>query len=162
MRVLSDLSEQVVDAVIDPEGSWRSDAFSDALRRYEDAGAPAGGSWRDALAKRSPLAAGVLRRLTRDLLHGVRVPHEPDPPAGAGAHDVAMPENVRPIERGDLRDLPALEQAGDGTWRPSGSGVASSEELDAKTLRRSVDRARSRYPEVGGDSHTVLPPPPRR
>lgn len=161
MRVLSDLSGQVVDAVIDPQSGSRSDPFSDALRRYEDTGAPAGGSWRDALTKRTPLAAGVLRRLTRDLLHGVRAPHEPDAPADESERDAAMPENVRPIERSALRDLPALEQTADGSWRPSGSGVAADEEVDTKTLQRSVERARSRYPEVTRTDRGTLPPAPR-
>ncbi len=97
----------------------------------------------------------MLRHLTRDLLRGVSaLGHAPA--AATEAPPEAPPSNVHPI--GEPRDVPALELANDGTWRPSGSSLTSEEEIDAGTLRRNVSSARSRYPQVARTERIVLPP----
>jgi hypothetical protein len=156
VRVLSDLSGRVVGAMIDDaENGSEGDAFVDALRRYREDGAPAIGLWRGVAARMASegRAAQVLRHLTRDLLKGVSFvirDEEPSPePPGP------TPANVRPIEA--PRDVPALELASDGTWKPSASALSSHEEVDAAALRRSVPSVRSRYPEVAREARIVLP-----
>src|SRR6266508_6022234 len=122
VRVLSDLSGHVVDALLDDadDGSER-DAFSDALRAYRSEGAPElAAPWRLPTFLGGARVAAVLRRLTRDLLHDASMPPAETPPAELAAE--TPPPNVRPIA--DARDIPALELASDGTWRPSGSALA--------------------------------------
>lgn len=161
VRVLSDLSGLVVGALIDDvENGTESDAFADALRRYREEGAPAfTSSWRSAIpsAHAEGRAAAVLRHLTRDLLKGVSALGHGAVAATEAATE-APPPNVRPI--GEARDVPALELASDGTWKPSGSSLAAQEEIDASALRRSVPSARSRYPQVARGDRIVLPPAP--
>lgn len=159
VRVLSDLSGHVVGALIDEDadGGPDTDAFTQALRRYREEGAPPFAlSWRAARAPRSGAReSDVLRRLARDLLKGISLPHEP------GATDERAepaPANVRAIT--EAREVPALELASDGTWRPSGSAVSPEEEIDASTLRRSVPSARSRYPHIVPGDRVILPPAP--
>lgn len=166
VRVLSDLSGSVVGALLDDEETrGPDDAFSTALRRYREEGAPElGGAWR----RTAPLGAGgdreaeILRHLTRDLLEGVStsrseaVEAEPSAPAAE-----APPPNVRQIT--DAREIPALELASDGTWKPSGSSVSSQDELDAGARRRAnVPALVSRYPTLRRDRSGgfVLPPAP--
>ncbi|MBI2325156.1 MAG: hypothetical protein HYY42_04525 [Chloroflexi bacterium] len=161
VRVLADLSGLVVGALIDDaENGTEGDAFADALRRYREEGArDLSASWRGAIpsARSESHAAEVLRHLTRDLLRGVSAEHRGDT-ATTDAATEAPPPNVRSI--GEAREVPALELASDGTWKPSGSTLASQEEGDASTLRRNVPSARSRYPEVARADRIVLPPPP--
>ncbi len=157
VRVLSDLSGHVVDALLDDadDGSER-DAFSDALRAYRSEGAPElAAPWRLPTFLGGARVAAVLRRLTRDLLHDASMPPAETAPAELAAE--TPPPNVRPIA--DARDIPALELASDGTWRPSGSALASEEAVDTGVLRRSVPTARSRYPQVAREG-LDLPPAP--
>ncbi len=162
VRVLSDLSGLVVGALIDDvENGTEGDAFADALRRYREEGAPElSVSWRNVVpsARAEDRAAAVLRHLTRDLLTDVSMTHDPGDAAAMDAATEAPPPNVRPI--GEARDVPALELASDGTWKPSGSSLAAQEEIDASALRRSVPSARSRYPQVARADRIVLPPAP--
>jgi hypothetical protein len=162
VRVLSDLSGLVVGALIDDvENGMEGDAFADALRRYREEGAPElSASWRSAIpsAHAEGRAAEVLRHLTRDLLKDVSMTHVRGDTADTDAATEAPPPNVRPI--GEARDVPALELASDGTWKPSGSSLAAQEELDASALRRSVPSARSRYPQIARADRIVLPPAP--
>jgi hypothetical protein len=161
VRVLSDLSGRVVGAMIDDSaGGSEGDAFMDALRRYREDGAPAIGLWRGVAAgiATEGRAAQVLRHLTRDLLKGVSVVIRDDEPETEPSEPA--PVNVRPIDA--PRDVPALEQGSDGTWKPSGAALASQQEVDANTLRRSVPSVRSRYPQVAVADRVVLPPAPKR
>lgn len=164
VRVLSDLSGLVVGAVIDDvEDASDADAFTDALRRYHEDGAPTvPTSWRSApSAVSGARAAQVLRHLTRDLLKGVSTADREEI-ATSDVPGEAPPANVRPIEAAAARDVPALELASDGTWKPSGSYLSSKEEIDANTLRRNVPSARSRYPRIARGDPSVLPPAPKR
>lgn len=165
VRVLSDLSGLVVGALVDdPDARKEGDAFSDALRRYREEGAPDIGSWRSVTTGLATevRTAQVLRHLTRDLLKGLSIA------AGLASADTdtevaaeSPPQNVRPITA-EARDVPALELASDGTWKPSGSSLAAQDEVDARTLRRNVPSARSRYPQLARDERMVLPPAPPR
>lgn len=162
VRVLSDLSGLVVSALLDDaDHGPEDDAFTDALRRYREEGAPdVGASWRTAISP-DPIgarAAEVLRRLTRDLLKDVSAADGRADAAAAEAPSEAPPPNVRPIA--DARDAPALELASDGTWRPSGSTLSAQEDLDANARRRSVPTLRSRYPQLARGERLVLPPAP--
>lgn len=157
VRVLSDLSGHVVDALLDdPDDASHRDAFSDALHTYRSEGAPElAAPWRLPTFLGGARVAAVLRRLTRDLLHDASAPPTETAPAEAAVE--TPPPNVRRI--GDVRDVPALELASDGTWRPSGSALASKEDVDAALLRRTVPAARSRYPQVAREG-IDLPPAP--
>lgn len=162
VRVLSDLSGLVVGALVDDtDHTKEGDPFTDALRRYREEGAPSIYLWRSVAAGISNEAhtAEVLRHLTRDLLKRVSMPEESDDAEGDTVAEAA-PQNVRPIDA--PHDVPALELASDGTWKPSGSSLASQEEVDANTLRRSVPSVRSRYPQLAHDERLVLPPAPKR
>jgi len=162
MRVLSDLSGYVVGAVLDDEASGSdSDAFTDALQRYREVGAPDLGSWRSAISDASSgwRAAQVLRHLTRDLLRGLSVAGDPAAEETAETAGATPPPNVRDI--GEAREVPALELASDGTWRPSGPALTPLEEVDTSALRRSVVSARSRYPAIAKGEPGVLPARPR-
>jgi hypothetical protein len=165
VRVLSDLSGLVVGALIDDvESGPESDAFTDALRRYREEGAPdLAMSWRAATPapRVTWREAEVLRHLTRDLLKGVSMPETSTGDASEPEERDSPPANVRPIESATL-DVPALELASDGTWKPSGSALQSQEDVDASALRRSVPSIRSRYPQVTRADHVVLPPAPKR
>jgi hypothetical protein len=161
VRVLSDLSGLVVGALLDDvEEGREDDAFADALRRYRDEGAPdLTASWRRVIPSSvsGDRTAEVLRHLTRDLLKGVSTP--PDRPTRETAAAVdAPPPNVRPIA--DAREIPALELASDGTWRPSGSSISAQGELDASARRRSIPSLRSRYVKAAVGAGLVLPPAP--
>jgi hypothetical protein len=163
VRVLSDLSGRVVGALLDESARARDeDAFADAGRRLREEGPPQlAAPWRTAATDDAGLGARVatiLRHLTRDLLeqvtkdHGAEVTEPAAEPAPANVHQI-----------GDARDVPALEQSSDGTWRPSGSSLPSQEELDAGARRRAnVPALRSRYPELEPSGGLTLPPPPRQ
>jgi hypothetical protein len=160
VRVLSDLSGSVVGALIDDMDERRDgDPFADALRRYREEGAPdLSAPWRaPATARGGERAAEVLRHLTRDLLKGVTMPADA---ATETTTSAALPENVRPIE--PPREVPGLEMGDDGSWRPSDASVAAQDQVDARTLRRSVPTARSRYPQIQQEARVVLPPAPKR
>ena len=160
-RVLSDLSGGVVGALLDESATARDeDAFADAGRRLREEGAPRSAApWRAGLTGGAGLGARVatiLRHLARDLLDQVTKDHRGEPELAAEP----TPANVHQI--GDAREVPALEQASDGTWRPSGSSLPSQEELDAGARRRAnVAARRSRDPGLGPSDRLVLPPPPR-
>ena len=162
VRILSELSGRVVGALLDESGKARDeDAFADAGRRLREEGSPRlGAPWRAGLTGSAGLGARVgtiLRHLTRDLLDQVTKDHHADVAESAAE---PTPANVHQI--GDVRDVPALEQASDGTWRPSGSSLPSQEELDAGARRRAnVPALRSRYPELEPSDRLVLPPPAR-
>lgn len=165
IRVLSDLSEDVVGALLD-EGERapsEGDPFAAALRRYQEEGHPAEltGPWRQAMAP-SPVAASartanVLRLLARDLLSCIaaRGP-EPEP-----AEPEGTPDNVRPISGGPAAPIPALELASDGTWRPStAAGVAADADVSQRRQAH-VPSMSSRYPTVrAAGPLVVLPPAP--
>lgn len=167
VRVLSGLSGSVVGALLDDEETHGpDDAFSEALRRYREEGAPdVSAAWRRvADIPAGDRAAKILRHLTRDLLEGVST-------AGAEASDTlstvapadVAPPNVRPIS--DAREVPALELASDGTWRPSESSVSAQGELEAGARRRAnVPALVSRYPNLRRERSGgfVLPPVPSR
>jgi hypothetical protein len=162
VRVLSDLSGRVVGALLDESATARDeDAFADAGRRLREEGPPPlAAPWRAALTGGAGLGvrvATIVRHLTRDLLDQVTKDHHGDAAESAAE---PTPANVRQI--GDAREVPALEQASDGTWRPSGSSLPSQDELDAGARRRAnVPALRSRYPELEPSDRLVLPPPPR-
>jgi hypothetical protein len=162
VRVLSELSGRVVGALLDESAKARDeDAFADAGRRLREEGPPSSSApWRSALTGGAGLGVRVgtvLRRLTRDLLDQVSTDHHADVAESAAE---PTPPNVHAI--GDAREVPALEQASDGTWRPSGSSLPSQEELDAGARRRAnVPALRSRYPEVEPSGGLRLPPPPK-
>lgn len=169
IRVLSDLSGEVVDALLD-EGDRppaESDPFAAALRHYEEEGHPAEltGSWRRTIAPApvpaSGRAARVLRLLARDLLACFAAPRSGAAAADEEAEPEAPPPNVRPIGA-PLAAVPALELSSDGTWRPSTSGAGSKEELETGRRPAYVPTLGSRYPDLSGTqgTHTVLPPPP--
>lgn len=159
IAVLQNVSGLVVRALL--EGDEREAAeepFADALRRYRES-APIGlARWRSAAAADldTPRVTGVLRRLMRDLLHDVSRLSTPAEPVEGPVE--ATPANVLPI--GAAREVPALEQAADGTWRPSSDTLAGLAEPDA--LRRPVPILRSRYPEVTRGGGPPLAPPPLR
>lgn len=160
VRVLSDLSGSVVGALIDDMDERQDgDPFAEALRRYREEGAPdLTTPWRaPAAARGGEKAAQVLRHLTRDLLKGVSMPADAVTEA---VPEAPLPENVRPIE--SPKEVPGLEMADDGTWRPSDAAITSQDQADARTLRRSVPTARSRYPQVQPSERVVLPPAPKR
>ncbi len=144
MRVLSDVPALVVRALLEDEAA-ASDPFADALRRYREEGAPDIAEWRATPRVAGGRAAEVLRRLTRDLLSNVT---RADARGTAEVEPVETPPpNVHAIE--GVRETIALEQASDGTWRPSAAAVAHAEEADADARRRVVPQLRSRYPDVG-------------
>ena len=116
--------------------------FTDALRRYRESGPTGLVRWRDASATGGAREATVLRRLTRDLLRDLS---RDEPASGGDLAAESTPANVLPI--GAAREVPALELADDGTWRPSGAALASADATDASALR-SVPLLRSRYPDV--------------
>jgi hypothetical protein len=163
VRVLSELSGRVVGALLDQSAKARDeDAFADAGRRLREEGPPSTAApWRSALTGGAGLGARVgtiLRHLTRDLLDQVSKDHHTEISETAAE---PRPANVHQI--GDAREIPALEQASDGTWRPSGSSLPSQEELDAGARRRAnVPALRSRYPELEPSGGLTLPPPPRQ
>jgi hypothetical protein len=163
VRVLSDLSGRVVGALLDESAKARDeDAFADAGRRLREEGSPPmSAPWRVALTGGAGLGARVgtiLRHLTRDLLEQVTKDHHTEVAEGAVE---PTPANVHHI--GDVREVPALEQASDGTWRPSGSSLPSQDELDAGARRRAnVPALSSRYPELEPSDRLTLPPPPRQ
>lgn len=165
VKVLSELSGRVVGALLDDATAAREDdAFAEAGRRYREEGPPElAASWRAGLPTGAGLgarAAAILRHLTRDLLEQVSRDHQ-SPPEPVESTAEATPANVRPI--GDAREVPALELASDGTWRPSGSSLSSKEEIDAGARRRAnVPSLMSRYRERERSDELVLPPPPPR
>jgi hypothetical protein len=161
VRVLSDLSGRVVGALLDESAQARDeDAFADAGRRLREEGPPQlAAPWRTAAggAGLGARVATILRHLTRDLLE--QVTKDPGAEVTEPAAEPA-PANVHQI--GDAREVPALEQASDGSWRPSGSSLASQDELDAGARRRAnVPALRSRYPDIEPSRGLTLPPPPK-
>ncbi len=166
IRVLSDLSEDVVGALLDEhERTSETDPFAAALRRCQEEGHPEelAGSWRRALAPRplpaSGHAANVLRLLARDLLSCVAARGGDEEPAPEPEPEA--PSNVRPISGGPAANVPALELSSDGTWRPStASGTSTDAEL-AQRRQAHVPSMSSRYPTMRGDGqHVMLPAPP--
>lgn len=167
IRVLSDLSGDVVGAMLDEDDRRPSDAdpFAAALKRYQEEGHPLelAGGWRNAIAAKpvvaSEGAARVLRLLARDLLACVAT-RTGATPAAAEPEREAPPANVRPIDR-PAAPVPALELARDGTWKPS-STAARAEELESGRRPAYVPTLTSRYPDTSGGqgTHTMLPPAP--
>lgn len=165
VRVLSELSGRVVGALLDETTPGRDDdAFSDARRRYREEGSPDGAAvWRTILPAGAAIgarAAAVLRHLTRDLLEQVSLTHDAEGQPADGAPE-APPSNVHAIT--DARDVPALELASDGTWRPSTASVSSRSDLEAGARHRAnVPSLSSRYPELERSDQFPLPPPRQR
>lgn len=122
-RVLAELSGLVVGTLVedDTERAYAEDPFGRAFMRLLQEGEPAPeAGWRRALAGSgvpSAAAATVLKRLTRDLLHGISAEPSADSPESASAPEPAS-DNVRPITDA-LQPTPGFEQATDGRWRPS-------------------------------------------
>lgn len=166
--MLSGLSGLVVGALLDDdETNGPEDAFADALRRYREEGAPeVGAPWRMSATDRidGDHAARILGRLARDLLEGLsseRRDGDTTDVTTSAPVEIAPP-NVLAIT--DARQVPALEMASDGTWRPSEATV-SADEADASARRRAnVPSLGSRYPKDRRDraSGFVIPPAPPR
>ena len=148
LRVLAELSGLVVGRLVDDddekERAHSDDPFGRALVRLEQEGAPASASrWRRAFAGGAvagPRATTVLKRLTRDLLHGITAERREEEPAVAPE---TAPDNVRPITDA-LQPTPGFEQSQDGRWRPA----APSEEDLLHGYRPRTPRLGSRYPET--------------
>lgn len=170
VRVLSELSDRVVHALLgDGEnGSSSGDAFSIALRRYRDNGDPGElePEWRRIASGSASLAdasaAKVLRLLARDLLEVVASSESEVGAAAEEPAEGAPPANVHPIDAAPA-SVPALEQASDGTWRPSAGAVVASADADAAQRRQAafVPSLTSRYPTRRASGPVVdLPLPP--
>lgn len=164
IRVLTHVSGRVVRALLGDEPAHDGpapddDPFAEALRRYQEQGAPsAAASWRDVPreAHAGGPAAEVLRRLTRDLLRDVSAPPRSADEAADEAVE-APPPNVRRIDQ--PAEIPALELGEDGTWRPSGASLKAGAEADAGAKRRNLPELRSRYPEARPRGRGLPPPP---
>jgi hypothetical protein len=165
IRVLSELSDHVVRTLLgDGDNGSAGDPFSIALRRYQESGAPReiDARWRrvfgpQAIAPDS--VAKVLRFLARDLLEVVSSPGDD---TARGPADEPAPSNVRPITSVPA-SVPALEQASDGSWRPSSGAVVASADAEAAQRRQSafVASLTSRYPVHRSPGPAVdLPLPP--
>lgn len=148
-EVLSGLSSRVVDALLDDEGAT-ADPFTLAAQRYREEGAPREpvAPWRrqpSARAlQRSRRAVDVLRRLNRDLLERITAEREvSEAEEGEGAAE-ETPANVRPIGSA-FREMPALELASDGAWRPAG-GPAKDAADQVTRHHAHVPAFVSRYP----------------
>lgn len=146
MRVLAELSGLVVGRLVERDDDERTrgdDPFGRALIRLAQEGEPAAESgWRRALAGTaagSPKAAVILKRLTRDLLHGISA----GPSANEPEAPVEAPDNVRPITDA-LRPTPGFERADDGRWRPA----APPEDDPLRGHRPRTPRLGSRYPTI--------------
>ena len=147
VRVLAELSGLVVGRLVGHDEQARSahadDPFGRALLRLVQEGEPSRDSgWRRMLARSnagSTTAATVLKRLTRDLLHGISAEPSPDEPHVAReAPDI---DNIHPITEA-LQPTPAFEQANDGRWRPA----APSEDDLLAGYRPRTPHLGSRYP----------------
>ena len=149
VRVLRELSSLVVGRLVDDddakERAHSDDPFGRALVRLVEEGEPAPTSrWRRSLARADvagPRAGTVLKRLTRDLLHGITAARSDEEPAAPAVE--SEPENVRPITDA-MQPTPGFEQSQDGRWRPA----APSEEDLLRGYRPRTPRLGSRYPET--------------
>jgi len=147
VRVLAELSGLVVGRLVDDdkERAYAEDPFGRAFIRVLEEGEPAPESgWRRALAgaeARSEKAATVLKRLTRDLLHGISAAPSADDDASSNAEPAH--DNVRPITDA-LQPTPAFERATDGRWKPS----APAEDDPFRGYRPRSPHLGSRYPET--------------
>ena len=146
VRVLTELSQLVVGRLVDDDKdrARADDPFGRALVRLVQEGEPATESgWRRGLAGNAPQSRGaatILKRLTRDLLHGITADPSAEEPAVAAPERGA--DNVRPITDA-LQPTPAFEQTNDGRWRPA----APSEDDLLRGYRPRTPRFGSRYPE---------------
>lgn len=144
VRVLAELSGLVVGRLVDGrERPSAEDPFGRALIRLVQEGEPpAESGWRRALARTdvgSRKATTVLKRLTRDLLHGVTAEPSPDEPARAAPAE--RTDKIRPITDA-LQPTPGFEQTNDGRWRPA----APSEDDPFQGYRPRAPHLGSRYP----------------
>jgi hypothetical protein len=145
VRVLAELSGLVVGRLVGHDEQARrthdDDPFGRALLRLVEEGEPSPESgWRRLLAQGagSANATTVLKRLTRDLLHGISAEPTPDEPQIAReAPDI---DNIHSITEA-LQPTPAFEQANDGRWRPA----APSEEDLLAGYRPRTPHLGSRY-----------------
>ena len=142
VRVLSELSELVVRKLTDgDEDPAYADPFGRAAMRVLEGKEPVVESgWRRTMSgidARGHRAAIVLKRLTRELLHGITA----EPVAETEAPPTPLPENVRPITDA-LQPAPGFERATDGRWKPS----APAEEDLLRGHGPRTPRLGSRYP----------------
>jgi hypothetical protein len=144
VRVLAELSGLVVGKLVEDEGPAEAkDPFGRAFLRLMNEGelAPEAG-WRRALAESgvgSARATTVLKRLTRDLLHGIT--QAPSAVERTTEPEQAAVDNVRPITDA-LQPTPGFELATDGRWRPA----APSEDDLLRGYRPRSPQLGSRYP----------------
>ena len=142
VRVLSELSELVVRKLTDDDGDRAyADPFGRAAMRVLQGREPVvEPGWRRTLAGidvRGHHAAMVLRRLTRDLLHGITA----EPARVEDAPASPLPDNVRPITDA-LQPAPGFERTTDGKWKPA----APAEEDLLRGHGPRTPRLGSRYP----------------
>jgi hypothetical protein len=148
VRVLAELSGLVVGKLVDDEKqrAYAEDPFGRAFIRLLREGEPAPeAGWRRAFAGAdvaSANAATVLKRLTRDLLHGITAEPSADEPTTPSTAEPAH-DNVRPITDA-LQPTPGFERATDGRWRPS----APAEDDPFRGYRPRSPSLGSRYPST--------------